>query len=306
MRVALLFPGQGSQHPGMFDRFTDDPAAAEVFEEARDVLGYDARTRDGFTEGDSTVDVQIALLVGGVASARLLAANGVEARAVAGHSVGTFAAAVTAGALAFADALRVVRERATAMEALFADGYGMVAIVGLREAAVRSLVAAGAALGEPVYIANVNAPTQFVLAGKDEALDRALVRARAAGARRAERLEVAVPSHCALLAPVQDRLQSALAGVEVRAPRIAYVGSVGARILRDASSVRVDLAAGVAHEVRWCDALTTLVELDSTLLIEAVPGRVLTDLAQTAFPSVRAVALEESSTPSLRALAAAT
>ncbi len=305
MRVGLLFPGQGSQHPGMFDRFTDDPAAAEVFEEARDILGYDARTRNGFTERSSTVDVQIALLVCGVASARLLAANGVEARAVAGHSVGTFAAAVTAGALAFADAVRVVLERATAMETLFAGGYGMAAIVGLREAAVRSIVAAGAELGEPAYIANANGPTQFVLAGKNDALDRALVRARAAGARRADRLDVAVPSHCALLAPVQDRLESVLAGIEVRTPRIAYVGSVGARILRDARSVRADLAAGVAHEVRWCDALRTLVELDTTLLIEAVPGRVLTDLAQAAFPSVRAVSLEESSMRSLRALAAA-
>ncbi len=300
MRVGLLFPGQGSQHPGMFDRFTGDSAAGAVFEEARGVLGYDARTRDG---GESTVDAQIALLVGGVASARLLAANGIEACAVAGHSVGTFAAAVTAGALAFADALRVVRERATAMETLFAGGYGMAAIVGLREAAVRSIVAAGAALGEPVYVANVNAPTQFVLAGKGEALEGALARARAAGARRADRLDVAVPSHCALLAPVQDRLESVLSGIEVRAPRMAYVGSAGARVLRDARSIRADLAAGVAHEVRWCDALRTLVELDTTLLIEAVPGRVLTDLAQAAFPSVRAVALEESSVRSLRALA---
>lgn len=300
-----MFPGQGSQHPGMFDRFIGDPAAADVFEEAREVLGYDARTRNSFTERGSTVDVQIALLVGGVASARLLAANGVEARAVAGHSVGTFAAAVTAGALAFADAVRVVRERASAMEMLFGDGYGMAAIVGLREAAVRSIVAAGAELGEPAYIANANGPAQFVLTGESGALERALARARAAGARRAERLDVAVPSHCALLAPVQERLESMLAGIEVRAPRIAYVGSVGARILRDAESIRADLAAGVAHEVRWCDALRTLVELDTTLLVEAAPGRVLTDLAQAAFPALRTVALEESSTRSLRALAAA-
>ncbi|MHB8146879.1 MAG: ACP S-malonyltransferase [Vulcanimicrobiaceae bacterium] len=302
MRVAVLFPGQGSQHPGMFERLLGDPAAEDAFEEARGFLGHDVRGRDH----TSTVDVQLALLVSGVASARLLAAHRIDVHAVAGHSVGTFAAAVAVGALAFADALRVVLERATAMEELFVGGYGMAAIVGLREAAVRSLVAAGAEAGDQVFIANANAPSQFVLAGDDAALDRAVVRALASGAHRAERLDVAVPSHCTLLRPVQDRLERALAGVEIQPPRIAYVGSVGARILRDAQSIRADLAAGVAHEVRWCDALRALVELGTTVFIEAVPGRILTDLAQAAFPGVRAVSLQESSARSLAALGTST
>lgn len=301
--LALLFPGQGSQYPDMFARIASDPLAAPVFDEADAVLGYPTRTRDDVVSLASTVNVQLGLLIAGVASARLLEAYGARPAAVAGHSVGGFAAAVTAGAMDFADALFAVAERARSMAQLFPTGYGMGVIAGLPERTVREVVRNVAHDGEPVYIANVNAPTQCVIAGETTALGAALEAGAKAGARRADRLDVAVPSHCPLLAPVQARLEAVLAKIEIRDPCITYVGSVGPRIIRDARGLREDLAAGVAHEVRWHDASTMLAELGVTTTIEAIPGHVLTDLARAAFPRLRAIALDDAGVPSAAAVA---
>jgi malonate decarboxylase epsilon subunit len=290
---AYLFPGQGSQYPDMLARIASDPRAAATFDEAQNVLGYDVRERDDVAALASTVDVQLGLLVAGVASARVLAARGVRPNAVAGHSVGGFAAAVVADAMQFADALIVVNERARSMERLFPSGYGMGVIAGIQERVVREIVRTQERTGEIVYVANVNAPTQCVIAGERNAVGRALEAGAAAGARRADRLDVAVPSHCPLLGPVQARLEEVLADVELRDPQIIYVGSVGPRVVRDAGALRNDLASGVAHEVRWHDASTMLVELGATTLVEMIPGHVLTDLAQQAFPHVRALALDD-------------
>jgi len=287
----------------MFARFTNEPLARETFDEARSVLGYDPSARDDPASLASTVDVQLGLLVAGVASARVLMSTGVRIDAVAGHSVGGFAAAVVAGALDFGDALFAVGERARTMEALFPRGYGMGVLAGLRESVVREIVRASVVPGDPVYVANVNAPTQLVLAGESRALERVLDAGAAAGARKAERLDVAVPSHCPLLAPVAARLGEVLVEIEIDDPAITYVGSIGARVIRDARTLRDDLAGGVAHEVRWHDASTLLVELGATCLIETVPGHVLTDLAQAAFPNVRAVAFEDAGTSTVVTLA---
>lgn len=287
----------------MFASVAGDPDAEETFDEASGVLGYDVRERDDAAALASTINVQLRLLIAGVASTRVLARRGVRADAVAGHSVGGFAAAVNAEGIAFADALRVVRERARVMEELFPCGYGMGVIAGLRESAVANIVRTVSGPGAHVFVANVNAPTQLVIAGEAAALSRALEAGRLAGARKSERLDVAVPSHCALLAPVQAHLEAVLAQIEIHNPRVTYVGSVGPRLIRDARALREDLAAGVAHAVRWYDATTMLVELGITEFIEAVPGRVLTDLAQLAFPHARAIALEDVGARSAAALA---
>ncbi|HEX8805832.1 MAG TPA: acyltransferase domain-containing protein, partial [Candidatus Aquilonibacter sp.] len=255
--------------------------------------GYDVRDRVDVTSLASTVNVQLGLLVAGVASARVLEAYDVRPDAVAGHSVGGFAAAVSAEAMRFVDALHVVDERARTMERLFPSGYGMGVIAGLRESLVREIVADVRRGTGEVYVANVNAPTQCVIAGERDAVGRALEAGSAAGARRADRLDVAVPSHCPLLAPVKARLEEVLAGVALSNPRIVYVGSVGPRVIRTAQELRSDLATGVAREVRWHDASTVLVEMGATMLIEMVPGHVLTDLAQQAFPDVRALAFDD-------------
>jgi malonate decarboxylase epsilon subunit len=301
--LALLFPGQGSQYPDMFARIASDPFAAPVFDEADAVLGYDTRARDDVESLASTVNVQLGLLIAGVASAKTLEAQGIHPDAVAGHSVGGFAAAVIAHAMALADALHAVAERARTMEQLFPSGYGMGVIAGLPERTVRGIVQRVARDGAPVYVANVNAPTQCVIAGESVAVGAALEAGAGAGARRADRLDVAVPSHCPLLAPVQARLEEVLAQIEIRDPQITYVGSVGARVIRDARALRHDLAAGVAHEVRWHDASTLLVEMGVTTMIETIPGHVLTDLARAAFPRLRVIALDDSGVQSAAAFA---
>ena len=288
----------------MLARIASDPHAAATFDEAISALGYDVRERDDVVALASTVNVQLGLLVAAVASARILEAHGVRPNAVAGHSVGGFGAAVCAGALRFADALHVVAERARTMERLFPSGYGMGVIAGLRERDVREIVSAEEDAGAEVYVANVNAPTQCVIAGERDAVGRALEAGSSAGARRADRLDVAVPSHCPLLAPVQARLAEVLATVEVRAPNIVYVGSIGPRVIRDADTLRHDLAAGVAHEVRWHDASTLLVEMGAQMLVETVPGHVLTDLAEQAFPHVRALAFDDVGAQAVAARAA--
>jgi malonate decarboxylase epsilon subunit len=287
----------------MFARIASDPFAAPIFDEADAVLGYDTRARDDVVSLASTINAQLGLLIAGVASARVLEARNVRPSAVAGHSVGGFAAAVVAGAMAFADALAVVRARAQIMEQLFPSGYGMGVIAGLPERTVRDIVHGVARGGTPVYVANVNAPTQCVIAGESVALGAALQAGAEAGARRADRLDVAVPSHCPLLAPVQARLEAVLAQIEIRDPQITYVGSVGPRIIGDARSLRNDLAAGVAHEVRWHDASTMLVEMGATAVIEAIPGHVLSDLARAAFPGLRAIALDDTDAQSAASLA---
>jgi malonate decarboxylase epsilon subunit len=304
MSVAILFPGQGSQYAGMFVRFAGNPLAEATLDEASALLGYDIRSRGDEASLQSTINAQLALLASGVACARMLAGAGAEPDAVAGHSVGVFAAAVAAQSISFADAVRAVSERATLMESFFPSGYGMAVVVGLQERNVRTIVEAATARGEKLFISNVNAPLQLVLSGEARALESALAAATAAGANRTELLNVAVPSHCELLAPVEDRMHAVLSQIDVHAPRVPYIASVGARVIRDAASLRRDLAAGVAHEVRWYDATTTLVELGVTLLIEAAPGRVLSDLLEAAFPHVRCIALEETTTHSAALLAA--
>jgi malonate decarboxylase epsilon subunit len=175
-------------------------------------------------------------------------------------------------------------------------------VVGLDERRVAAL-ASGSVAG-PAYVANLNAPTQFVLAGSDAALEDAVGRARAAGASRAERLAVSVPSHSPLLAGVAEVLAAALRTVPVTDARVPYVTNVRARATRDREAIREDLARSVALPVRWHDATVILFELGARLFVELPPGRTLTGLAQEAFPCARAVATDEVRMESIAALAA--
>ena len=304
MSVVLVCPGQGAQTPGFLHRLPADPAVARTLEEATAVLGQEALALDGAGALASTVAVQLATVVAGVAVGRALLARGVEAEAAAGLSVGAFTAAVLCGALELPAALRVVRLRAERMERAFPRGHGLAAVVGLGEGAVAAIVAEVARGGAPVYLANLNAPTQFVLAGSDAGLDLAIGRALAAGARRAERMAVAVPSHCELLTPVGDDLAAALREVPVARPALAYVTGARARVTRDPEVIRDDLARNVQRPVRWADATAVLHELGARLFVEVPPGRALSDLAEAAFPGARAVAAEEVPLATIAVLAA--
>ncbi|MBV8376835.1 MAG: malonate decarboxylase subunit epsilon [Verrucomicrobia bacterium] len=295
MSIALLFPGQGSQAPGMLHRLPDHPAVLRTIEEMSAALGHDASTLDSPEALRSTVSVQLALLAAGVAAARALEEEGVIPEAVAGLSVGAFAAAVHARVLAFSDCVRLVKQRAELMERNSPDGYGLMAIVGLEEEQVVTLIQEANTAEDPVYLGNVNAPEQIVLSGSRKGLQAVARAALRAGARKAERLNVPVLSHSPLLKPIADTLTQSLHQIPLHSPRMVYLGNVNARELRNAGEIARDLSDNIAHGVRWYEATAVLQELGCSLFIEMPPGRVLTGLAQDSFPEVRSIALAESS-----------
>jgi len=286
--ICLLFPGQGAQTPGFLQSLPATPATAEVLAEASAVLEQDVSALDTAAALQSTVAVQITALVAGVALARSLAGEGSEIDAVAGLSVGSFTAAVAAGAITFSDALRLVKLRATLMEAAYPTGYGMAAIDGLTASRLQNLCDALGTAEAPLYLANLNGPTEIVATGADTALDALMAAAQELGARRTQRLPVSVPSHCSLLASVSDHLIEALQEIEVKRPLITYIGNRRARALYDAAAVCEELGTNVSHPVLWSDSTRLLYELGARTFIEAPPGAALTGLITTAFPDVRA------------------
>ncbi|SAK79198.1 malonyl CoA-acyl carrier protein transacylase [Caballeronia pedi] len=299
--IAFLFPGQGAQTPGFLHRLGSDtphPAIARTFDEASDVLGENVLTLDTADALASTVAVQVALVAAGVAAVRALEQEGIEPEAVAGLSVGAYGAAVASGAIAFADALKLVRLRATFMEEACPHGYGMLAVLGLNE---RELSLAITDSGADAYIGNLNAPRQIVVSGSDDALAKVRDIALARGARKAERLAVSVPSHCVLLESAAARLIDAARDVRIETPRIAYVGNRGARVLRRADAIREDLATNLRYPVRWHDSTIALAELGTTVFVEMPPGRTLTSLLADALPGTPAYAMDTSPVDSIAA-----
>ena len=305
MSIAFLFPGQGSQVPGMLHSLPDHPVVTQTLDEASDSLHQDIRELDSEEALQSTVSVQLALLTAGVATARALAEEGVRAEAVAGLSVGAFAAAVHSGVLTFPQSIQLVRQRAEMMKGLYPTGYGLAVIIGMTEAQVSALVEKAHTPEAPVYVANINAARQIVIAGFDAGMERLLEIARVDGARKAERLQVSVPSHCPLLEPVAVALRATLGGMMLEQPRLIYVGNVKARALRAAAAVAEDLASNIAHPVRWHDATTVLKELGYRLFLEMPPGHVLSDLARESFPEdVKTFAIGQSTLKSALHVAA--
>jgi malonate decarboxylase epsilon subunit len=295
MSIAFLFPGQGSQFPGMLHQLIDHPEVERTLAEVSSALHTDVRDIDSEEALDSTVSVQIALITAGVATARALIQKRVESAVVCGLSVGAFAAAVVADVLSLKDAVELVELRADRMAKLYPTGYGLSAIVGLNEPQVLKIVQAATSDREPVFVANINAPRQIVIAGSDPGMDRVLDQARGQGATKAERLHVSVPSHCPLLQSVADRLQPRLSLVQLRNPKMIYVGNINARAMRTADLVASDLANNIAHGVRWHDATTVAKELGCNIFLEMPPGHVLSDLAKENLPGVSAFAVERDS-----------
>jgi malonate decarboxylase epsilon subunit len=291
MKAGMLFPGQGSQQPRMLHELVRNPAVDETLSEVSDVLGLDVRTLDTAQALQSAISVQLAILTAGVATARALQRGGCEVLAVAGLSVGAFSAAVAADSISLSDAVRLVRSRAEQMEQLYPTGYGLSAIVGLTETQVAKLVEAENSTEHPVFVGNVNAPRQIVIAGSNEGMEQVLQRARAYGARKTERLDVPVPSHCCLLQPVADSLRNQLQSISVRDPKPIYLANVNARAVRTAQGVAKDLADNIAHGVRWHDATTVAYELGCELFLEVPPGYALSDLARENLPGVQAHAI---------------
>ncbi|CAB3707727.1 malonate decarboxylase subunit epsilon [Paraburkholderia rhynchosiae] len=289
--LALIFPGQGAQTDGFLHRLPSHPAVHATLDEASSVLGVDVLALDTPDALRSTVAVQTGLTVAGVAIARALADERLVPDMSAGLSVGAYPAAVSCGALAFDDALKMVRRRAELMEAAYPSGYGLAAVSGLTEHELATLAAQHANQSQPpVYIGNVNAPRQIVMAGANAALDSFIARALAAGARKATRLAVSVPSHCELLAHATGELVAYARSIPFHAPQSIYVGNRGGRPLYTADAIREDLATNMRYTVRWFDALTVMQEMGARVSIEAPPGQVLTDIAREHYPDMAALA----------------
>jgi malonate decarboxylase epsilon subunit len=291
MKTGLLFPGQGSQQPQMLHDLVDHPAIDETLSEVSAVLDLDVCTLDTPEALQSAVSVQLAILTTGVATARALQQSGLAPLAVAGLSVGAFSAAVAADSISLADAVRLVRSRAEQMEQMYPTGYGLSAIVGLSEGQVAKLVDAASTKEHPVFVGNINAPRQIIIVGSNEGMEQVLQTARSRGARKAERLDVLVPSHCSLLQPVADSLLNQLQSLSVKDPKAIYLSNVNARAVRTAQGVAKDLAENIAHGVRWHDATTVACELGCELFLEVPPGHALSDLARENLPGIQANAI---------------
>src|ERR1700721_2882671 len=291
METGILFPGQGSQQLQMLHDLVRHPAVDETLSEVGAVLDLDVLTLDTPEALQSLISVHISILTAGVATARALQQSGLQPLAVAGLSVGAFSAAVAADSLSLADAERLVRSRAAQIEQMYPTGYGLSAIIGLSEAQVAKLVEAISTKEHPVFVGNINAPRQIVIAGSNEGIEAVLQKARILGARITERLNEQFPADCPLLQPVADSLRNQLQSISVKDPKPIYLANVNARAVRTAQGVAKDLADNIAHGVRWHDATSVACELGCELLLEVPPGHVLTDLARENLQGVQARAV---------------
>lgn len=301
MRLALLFPGQGTHTPGFLGRLAPHPAVRATLAEAVAVLGPGALQLDSAASLESTAAVQLTTVIAGVAVARALTAEGLAFDAVAGLSVGAFAAAVASGALGFAEALPLVKLRGEAMAQAVPRGFGMTALLGLSERDALALIARVSARS-PLYLASVNARSEVVVSGSEIALDLAAEEARAVGVAT-RRLRLTIPSHCLLMNEVSERLRGAMRSIELKAPLVPYVSNHRARLTREPAEIAEDLVLNVSRTVRWYDSARLLYELGCRRFFETPPGSVLSNLVKDAFADARAVALED--TPIATAVAIA-
>jgi [acyl-carrier-protein] S-malonyltransferase len=296
MSVAFVFPGQGSQAVGMGRALADAfPESRAVFEEAESSLGF-ALSRLCFEGPEAdlqlTANTQPAILAASVAALRPLLARGIRPDWVAGHSLGEYSALVAAETIGLADAVRTVRRRGEYMQEAVPVGTGaMAAILGLDLPAIEA-ACREAAGDEVVSPANVNSPGQVVIAGHAAAVDRASGLCKARGAKRAVRLPVSAPFHCALMKPAQDRLAVDLAALAFRDPRVPLVNNVDARVVRDAGSCRDGLVRQVSGAVRWQDSVELLAREGVTTFVEVGPGTVLSGLVRKIAKGARVLSVD--------------
>jgi [acyl-carrier-protein] S-malonyltransferase len=284
VKLALIFPGQGSQAVGMLDAFADTQVVRETFKEASDVLDVDLwkLAADGPVDAlNATVNTQPVMLSAGYAVYRAWRqAGGAEPAFVAGHSLGEYTALTAAGVLAFADAVPLVRFRAQAMQDAVPVGAGaMAAILGLDDDAVRA-ACAEAARGDVVEAVNFNAPNQVVIAGHRAAVERGVEAARAKGARRAVMLPVSAPFHSSLLQPAAERLARRLQESVFSAPRIPVINNVDVAILSETDRIKDALARQACRPVRWVEVIRHMAAGGVTHIAECGPGKVLAGLTK--------------------------
>lgn len=284
-KLAFLFPGQGSQSPGMGKGLAESYGCArQVFAEADAVLGF-ALSRLCFDgpadELALTENTQPAILTVSVAALAVLREKGLRPDYVAGHSLGEYSALVAAGSLAFADALRLVRKRGRYMQEAVPVGVGaMAALLKLPPDRLADVIER-AAQGEVLAAANLNSPEQVVLAGHAGAVSRAIELAKAAGARKAVLLPVSAPFHSPLLTPAQQRLKADLDATLFRDLDVPLINNWQAREVRTGAEARQGLYEQIPNPVRWEESIRTLAARGVTRFVEVGPGSVLTGLLRS-------------------------
>jgi [acyl-carrier-protein] S-malonyltransferase len=282
-QVAFLFPGQGSQAVGMLESLSrQSPLVKQTFDQASQLLGVDLwqLTQKGPKERlDQTEITQPAMLAADIACWRVWKEQGgFDPQFMAGHSLGEYAALVAAGVLQFADAVRLVGQRARLMQQATPAGVGaMAAILGMEDSALEAICAA-AAQGQIVSCANFNSPGQTVIAGHREAVERACVAAKEAGAKRALTLPVSVPSHCDLMRPAAAQLATTLHATAVASSAIVVLHNADVANHTEAQAVRQALAEQLWKPVRWSETITELSARGVNRFVECGPGGVLAGL----------------------------
>ncbi|QUX90183.1 malonate decarboxylase subunit epsilon [Marinomonas sp. A3A] len=278
MTQVFTFPGQGSQRAHMLQNLPDHPDVTLIRQQAENILGVKLDTLDSQEALTDTVNVQLALLICGVAWGRYLQNAGIKPDYVLGLSIGAYPAAVVAGSLNFGDALRLVKARADSMKSAYPTGYGMLAITGAEFKHVQAAVNSLQEKGENVYLANLNGEYQFVLAGEKRVLKIAAEQVRSTGVGASVFLDVTVPSHCPLLRKQSEKLLAMFQSITLKTPNSLYVSAAKARVLRKPDEIKKDLALNMSHQLHWHDSCQMLKERGVNRVLEMPPGSTLTGL----------------------------
>jgi len=298
MKIAFVFPGQGSQSVGMLDAWGDHPQVCAAVAAASQALGQDlgALIASGPAETlNLTTNTQPAMLTAAFAVYQAWrVAGGAAPSVVAGHSLGEYAALTAAGVLSLEDAVRLVRIRADSMQSAVPVGTGaMAAILGLDDDQVRAVCTQAEQAGGVAEAVNFNAPAQVVIAGHKDAVARACALAKAAGARRALPLPVSAPFHSRLLEPAAQVLAQALAAVTLNPPSIPLINNVDVASPGDPDAIRDALVRQAWHPVRWVEVIRAMKAQGVTHVVECGPGKVLQGLTRRIDADLTALAITD-------------
>jgi [acyl-carrier-protein] S-malonyltransferase len=298
MKLAFVFPGQGSQSVGMMSGYADVRTVRDTFAEGSELLGDDmwAMAENGPAEViNLTTNTQPLMLVAGTAVFRTwIESGGPFPQMLAGHSLGEYSALVAAEAMTFSDAVPLVRFRAQCMHEAVPAGIGaMAAVLGLDDDGVRAACAEASAAGGIAEAANFNAPGQVVVAGQKPAVERAVEAAKARGAKRAVLLAMSTPSHCALMKPASERLAQALSKVSIQMPRVPVIHNASVSEAHNSQQVCEFLVKQLYSPVRWVDTVRKMIDSGVTHIVECGPGRVLAGLNRRIGGDVQTFALAD-------------
>ncbi len=298
-KIAFVFPGQGSQTVGMCKAFYDQyPVVKRVFEEADEALGFSI-TKMCFEGPEDqlrlTYNTQPAILTASTACAAVLKEHGVSCEVAAGHSLGEYSALVNAGALEFADAVRIVRKRGQFMQEAVPVGEGsMAAILGLEsEQIVEICRNVEAESGEAVQAVNFNCPGQVVIAGAVGAVNKAIEALKAAGAKRAILLPVSAPFHSTLMQPASERLAEVLAPITIHDAKFPVVANVTAKEVTSGAEIKELLVKQAAMPVLWETSVHHMVAGGVDTFVEVGPGKVLTGFTKKIAKGMTALNVED-------------